>query len=234
MSAKMIMVANQKGGVGKSSTTLLLGSEMPIMTKSKVLIIDTDPQRSVGKILDHENDMKPFACSWLDLTSYGDDAHGIIEEVAQHVDDYDYIIMDLRGKLDGQGVNEKLMELADLIITPVKPDQSSIDGTVDTLAFYNEVVRPNLESRGIQPPEMRLWWLLPKPSEILSIEKMLIEQFNKDTEEMGVMRFETPLHHWNEIRVSMAGSTPISVISSGGKGVKEIRSVCKEIEKILK
>lgn len=47
MEAKILSVANQKGGVGKSTITTLLASALSIDKKYKVLVVDCDNQKSI-------------------------------------------------------------------------------------------------------------------------------------------------------------------------------------------
>lgn len=55
---KIISIANQKGGVGKTTTTLNLGTALA-MNGLKVLLIDLDPQANLSSYLGFDGDGKP-------------------------------------------------------------------------------------------------------------------------------------------------------------------------------
>lgn len=56
--SKIISIANQKGGVGKTTTTLNLGTAFALKG-FRVLLIDLDPQANLSSYLGFEGDEKP-------------------------------------------------------------------------------------------------------------------------------------------------------------------------------
>ncbi len=67
--AKIIAVANNKGGVGKSTTTANLGAALAMKGK-RVLVVDTDPQANLTAAL-LDIDEKPIEVSIYDAMSGG-------------------------------------------------------------------------------------------------------------------------------------------------------------------
>ena len=63
---KVIAVANQKGGVGKSTTVFNLGAGLA-MDGKRVLLVDVDPQGDLTKMLGKR---KPHAVSYTHLRAH--------------------------------------------------------------------------------------------------------------------------------------------------------------------
>ena len=56
METTVIAVSNQKGGVGKSTTTYNLGACLSLKHEKKVLLVDFDPQANLSEYLKYEPD----------------------------------------------------------------------------------------------------------------------------------------------------------------------------------
>lgn len=111
MTAKIISVANQKGGVGKTTTAVNLSSCVA-MRATPVLLIDFDPQ---GSTMDwvammDKNNMKLF--------DYIKALESSIEVIIKNnIEHYKYIVIDCPPRLEK--IMAKVISISDLILTPV-------------------------------------------------------------------------------------------------------------------
>ena len=143
--ATKIAVANQKGGVGKTTTALALADGLKRRGK-KVLLIDTDPQRNSTRVYGAETD---GVATLYDIIFSGYSAedcadtqvkpspkmYRYIKSALRKVEKkYDYIIFDTpprTGILLGN-----VLEAAEKIIIPITCDVFGIQGLMD---FYETV-----------------------------------------------------------------------------------------------
>ena len=122
----VILIGNQKGGVGKSTLALLLGNYLTQIRGRKVTIVDMDYQQSLytksqkARILENApfyqiipSDLKSFP-SLLRALDPGPD---------------ELVLIDLPGKMGDDGLLP-LFAAADVVLCPFSYDEFSIDSTV--------------------------------------------------------------------------------------------------------
>lgn len=136
MSGRIICVAQQKGGAGK--TTLVSNLAIAFLSQGKsVALLDTDPQGSLGK--------------WLDIReeSLGEDenlrfatatAYGISRAIRGLVKDADVILIDTPPKADSD-VRWVLAE-SDLVLVPVSASKADVWATNDVLDLADRAGKP--------------------------------------------------------------------------------------------
>jgi len=136
MSARIICIAQQKGGAGKTTLVSNLATAYLAQGKS-VALFDTDPQGSLGKWLDvreetlGEDPKLQFATAT---------AYGISRAIRKMSAGVDVILIDTPPKADSD-VRWVLRE-ADLVLVPVSTSQADVWATHDVLDLAERAGKP--------------------------------------------------------------------------------------------
>ena len=95
MSARIISVANRKGGVSKTSTGLFLATALAINENKKVLYLDTDSQASAYEYRQFEKGMDDYKNTPEPYRILKKDPAYLLEELQDYSDQYDIIFIDI-------------------------------------------------------------------------------------------------------------------------------------------
>ena len=158
--AKIIAIANQKGGVGKTTTTVNLTAALSLLGK-KVLLVDCDPQGNASSGMGVPKSHRPntydmmiggvAAADCVVHTDYGDVIPTGKELAAASVEligserrefvmkaalqtlysDYDYILIDCPPSLELLTVNA--LVAADSVLIPMQCEYYALEGIADLL-----------------------------------------------------------------------------------------------------
>lgn len=165
----IITVANQKGGVGKSTITALLATSFHHLSDVSVCIIDCDHQQTLLRM--RERDLKYVALlrqeyeeakqegiavedlpEGIDAPVYPvikaelDKLVDMLKEVSAQ---YDVIFLDVPGLLDFGGelseatktILKQIYLSTDMLLIPLTPSRLDIDSTQQFVDYSNEVVK---------------------------------------------------------------------------------------------
>lgn len=130
MYAKIIMVANQKGGKGKTFHSHLLALNLSSKKYNyKVLILELDPQKTLYNAI-----VLLGANPIYDIKN--DSFDNIQEALSENIELYDYILIDVAGMLELSGIRTA-MTFCHTVFIPLKP---SLYNTMSTYTFIEECI----------------------------------------------------------------------------------------------
>ncbi len=255
--AKIIGIANQKGGVGKTTTAVNLAAALGVLEK-KILIIDADPQAnatsglgvedvrySTYNLLEHSVDtakcIKQTATPNLDIVpSHIDlvaaeielvdkeEREYMLKKALQSIrDDYDYIIIDCAPSLGLITVNA--LTAADSVIIPIQCEYFALEGLGKLLNTIKNVQKIHNKDLDIEG------LLLTMYDSRLRLSNQVVEEVNSHFPEMV---FETIISR--NVRLSEAPSFGESILNydAESKGAIQYIQLAEEVllknEKLVK
>jgi len=121
MTARVIVVQNPKGGVGKTTTAMYLARHCA--EHGTTLLIGCDPQQQVlgwASAITEDGEDLPIRVVGL-VTR---DARRQVRRLAE---DYDFIVVDTPGSTDSAVHPAQICRIADLVIIPIAPSTADMD-----------------------------------------------------------------------------------------------------------
>ncbi|KFC18580.1 ParA family protein [Epilithonimonas lactis] len=255
--AKIIGVANQKGGVGKTTTAVNLASALGVLEK-RVLLIDADPQANASSglgveeinfstyhLLEHSAEARKcilpttspnvdiipshidLVAAEIELVDRENREYMMREALKSIRADYDYIIIDCAPSLGLITINA--LTAADSVIIPIQCEYFALEGLGKLLNTIKNVQK-------IHNPDLDIeGLLLTMYDSRLRLSNQVVEEVNSHFPEMV---FETIISR--NVRLSEAPSFGESILSydAESKGAIQYIQLAEEVllrnEKLVK
>jgi chromosome partitioning protein len=124
----IITAANSKGGSGKSTLLLTIGCALAD-SGATVSIIDSDPQRSIGRWADENEDLKFRVRSDVDENS-------IREAINEEAQKSKFVLVDVQGR--ASRLMSRVLMACDLALIPLSASEFDADPAADTVKLIRD------------------------------------------------------------------------------------------------
>lgn len=220
MTAKVITVFNQKGGVGKTNLTMQLAGTIGLMG-AKVLVIDLDSQGTAMQWNAMATDEKPFPARVVSMAAAADKAH---REISKHLEDYNYIFADCPPSVESPAASSAML-VSDLALIPVVPAPSDVWASQKAKELADQI-------RALRNDDSLVVRMVPnKVSTVSNLAKETLELLEED-EDCGTTKGRLGLRT-AYAECQLYGGTVHALGSSAEKAIAEIDALAEEVLGLL-
>jgi chromosome partitioning protein len=144
MAAKIISITNQKGGAGKSTTTMLIAGGFA-KKNLRVFVADADKQRTATRWAKEAPENSPFPANVYPMGDYEATIH---REIRKVIDSYDVILVDCPPALESP-IPQSALQVSDLALIPMIPSPPDIWAAagIENLVKRAAITNPTLQAR---------------------------------------------------------------------------------------
>jgi chromosome partitioning protein len=210
MAGKIIAIAQQKGGSGK--TTIAAHLAVALAEGLRVAILDVDPQGSLGEWFERRE--RRLGEPETGLTFRTASGWGARREAKSLARDHDVVVVDTPPKSDLEA--RQAIEVADLVAVPVQPTAVDLWATRVTLEMVE---------RGGPPAILIINRVPPRGASTAEVIAAM--------DELGAPAASTRLGNRIAFASSMGHGAVATETESGSKAAAEARALAAEIVRIL-
>jgi chromosome partitioning protein len=200
--AKIIMIGNQKGGIGKTAVTVMTAtalSQEPFNLKT--CIIDLDRQKSITKT--RSFDLQAYETENVSFDVLPYNINDLKANIGQLDKAYQLIFIDVAGHLDNsqpieiQEITKALMYV-DVLFVPFVSGGYNLDSTLE----YYEFIKQVQTLRAVQPRELKVFGFVNMHRQRTRANQVLNEEIDGLTAKENLVMMQTYLNDYALFRES--------------------------------